>query len=296
MNPLIWDDLRILLAVSREGTLRAAARKVGLSPATAARRLDSLEGAFGEKLVERMPTGCIATGAGEQIIAWAAQMEEIAFEIERLKDLRGTHGPEGVVRINTEEWISYLLATRLSNIRHRHPRLSIEILTSHDSYSLVRREADIVLRNSRPEGGDLIARRIGTLKFGLYGSVDYVRAHRHAIDAKRWKDLSFVGFDDLRAKRETESWLRALEGAPEAWLRASYALGIYDGVASGAGLGVLTCFAARANPSFVAVREPIDELEQEVWMTTHAALRGSARIRAVSNYVADLFRTSPDLK
>ena len=38
-----WDDLKVLLALSREGSTRKAAAKLGVSNTTVMRRLESLE-------------------------------------------------------------------------------------------------------------------------------------------------------------------------------------------------------------------------------------------------------------
>ncbi len=98
-----WDDLRLLLLIVQEGALRSAARKAGLSPATLSRRLDDLEGALGQKVVERFQGGCVPTAFGAGIIAWAGQMGEIALEIERTRDRQDAHAASGIVRINTDE-------------------------------------------------------------------------------------------------------------------------------------------------------------------------------------------------
>jgi DNA-binding transcriptional LysR family regulator len=48
-----WGDLRIFLAIAREGTLGAAARKLGQSQPTMGRRLRALEQSVGQTLFQR---------------------------------------------------------------------------------------------------------------------------------------------------------------------------------------------------------------------------------------------------
>ena len=67
-------------------------------------------------------------------------------------------------------------------------------------------------------------------------------------------------------------------------------LGVFDGVLGGSGLGVLAQLAGDTTSDLVCVEPHIRELDQDVWMVLHPALRGSERIRAVSNLVADIFR------
>ena len=42
-----WDDVRVFLAVAREGSMRAAGRALGLSQPTIARRLAAFEARYG---------------------------------------------------------------------------------------------------------------------------------------------------------------------------------------------------------------------------------------------------------
>ena len=52
-----WSDLRVFLAIAREGTLGAAARKLAQTQPTMGRRLRALEAALGQSLFQRTPQG-----------------------------------------------------------------------------------------------------------------------------------------------------------------------------------------------------------------------------------------------
>ncbi|MGD7385698.1 helix-turn-helix domain-containing protein, partial [Ralstonia pseudosolanacearum] len=52
-----WDDIRHFLALAREGSLSAAARRLGVEHTTVARRADALEQALGVWLFDRLPRG-----------------------------------------------------------------------------------------------------------------------------------------------------------------------------------------------------------------------------------------------
>ena len=284
-----WDDLRLLLLIAQEGALRAAARKAGISAATLSRRLDALEEALGQRVVERFQGGCVPTAFGAGIIAAASQMGEIALEIDRNRDRQGAHAASGVVRINTDEWLSYFLTTRFARFHDAHPNVEVEIVTSHRPYSLARREADIAVRPFRPEQLDLVTRQLGTLSFGLYCSRDVAARHAAALENQDWASVPFVGFDEPRAEFQSDLWLRALPGAPAPWMRCSYGLGILDGVAHGAGLGVLATFLAADQDNLVAAIPHIPALDQDIWLSMHSGLRTSARIRAVVDFMGQVF-------
>ena len=66
-----WDDLKILLALSRSGSTRSAAKRLGVSNTTVSRRLESLEEAIGGRLFDRTPDGFKITVLGEQLLKTA---------------------------------------------------------------------------------------------------------------------------------------------------------------------------------------------------------------------------------
>src|SRR6478672_2658555 len=78
-----WDDVRVFLAVAREGSMRAAGRTLGLSQPTIARRLAAFEASFGgQALFERLPEGVRLNAVGERLIAAAEDAERAMLTVE----------------------------------------------------------------------------------------------------------------------------------------------------------------------------------------------------------------------
>src|SRR5262249_51527761 len=78
-----WEDLRYFAALTREGSLSAAARALKVDHATVARRVAALEDALGMKLVDRRGRSYELTADGERIAALASRMEDEADTIGR---------------------------------------------------------------------------------------------------------------------------------------------------------------------------------------------------------------------
>src|SRR5258708_7039134 len=79
-----WDDVRVFLAVTRQGSMRAAGRALGLSQPTIARRLSAFEATFGgTTLFDRLPEGLRLNAAGEQLMPAAASVEDAVLTLER---------------------------------------------------------------------------------------------------------------------------------------------------------------------------------------------------------------------
>src|ERR1700730_15054883 len=79
-----WDDVRVFLAVAPEGSIRAAARALGLSHPTIARRLAAFEVSFGGPILfDRLPEGLRLNAAGEQLVPAAESIEDAVLTLER---------------------------------------------------------------------------------------------------------------------------------------------------------------------------------------------------------------------
>ncbi|WP_439448184.1 LysR family transcriptional regulator [Stenotrophomonas sp. ATs4] len=282
MKHFPWDNLIVLLAVIRGGTLREAAKAARMSTATLSRRLDALEERLGGKVVERTSTGCVPTELGQRVFALAEQMEEAADEIARQVDT--PRELVGTVRINADEWASFMLITLLPGLNRQHPSLDVEVLTSREPYNLARREADALLRYGPPDTGDLRGDRVGQMDYALYANQAYAARRQAAIASLAWHELEFVGLDEPRVEFEVERWMRSLPGANRPWLRCNYSVGVLDGVTSGAGLGVIECAVAQHVGGLIRVRDA-PALSKEVWLWTHRSLYDTPRFQALRDFL-----------
>ncbi len=70
-----WSHLKVVLAVSRAGSLTGAARLLGTDQTTAGRRLTALEDQLGTALFVRSKAGFLPTEPGRIVIANAERVE-----------------------------------------------------------------------------------------------------------------------------------------------------------------------------------------------------------------------------
>src|SRR5471030_2984776 len=165
-----WDDVRVFLAVAREGSMRAAGRALGLSQPTIARRLAAFEATFGgTTLFDRLPEGLRLNAAGEQLVPAAESVEEAMLTLERR---RAAASPElsGTVRVSTGECVAGFLARCLSEpVTTALPSgITLELVEARQTANLARREADMALRHEPPESGDFYVFKAGTFACSVY--------------------------------------------------------------------------------------------------------------------------------
>ena len=78
-----WDDMRFFLALSREGSISAAGRSLGVNHTTVARRIAALEDVLGTRLFDRLPDGYEMTQSAEDLYRHALEIEAHAQAIDR---------------------------------------------------------------------------------------------------------------------------------------------------------------------------------------------------------------------
>lgn len=166
-----WSDLRIFLAIAREGGLGAAARRLGQSQPTMGRRLRALEASVGHTLFQRTAEGFLLTDEGSAVLSHAERIEEEVLALERRLAGRATL-LEGMLRVTCSDWFGrVMLAPVLAKFGVRHPNVSVELLADARLYSLPRREADVAFRIIPFNEPEVVSRRLLHMPYGLYGGV-----------------------------------------------------------------------------------------------------------------------------
>jgi DNA-binding transcriptional LysR family regulator len=141
-----WDDIRYFLAVTRGGSVRAAADALGVNHSTVIRRIAQLEKLLGSKVFEKLPSGYRLTPAGVEIVDLAEQMEAKSDQLETLIFGRD-QGLRGKLRITLAPALaSGLLMPDFATFSATHPEIELEVVASQGPVNLVKREADVALR------------------------------------------------------------------------------------------------------------------------------------------------------
>jgi DNA-binding transcriptional LysR family regulator len=280
-----WGDLRYFVALARAGTLSGAARLVGAEHTTVARRIAALEDALGVRLFERQAKGFSLTPEGERIADGAYRVEAEVFGLRRQLDAADP-GLQGTVRISAPPvFASSFVAPRLAALRQANPGILIELAGDNRAVSLSRREADIAIRMARPEPSSVVARRVGTLAFGLYGGTDYLARVTEA-------DRDFIGYDESLDHVAQQRWLLALAGGRPLAFRSNDLASLHAAAASGLGLAALPRYLGDADPRLVRVPVAGAPPLRDLWLAVHPDLRRSPRVRAVLDYLSDLIGQS----
>lgn len=279
-----WDDLKHFLAVARAGSLVDAARQLKASPATVGRRVAALEAKLGAHLFDRKQTGYALTESGVAIHSKAEQVEEAVLSVEREVLGRDLH-VSGRVRLATsDELAANLIVPHLGEFRRRHPGILLEVVAKVDLANLSRREADVAVRSARPEQNNLMIRRAGWWKCGLYAAKSYATAHDLVAGLPNFSNLDIITWTEEYAHYRGGPWFA--EHAPDATvaLQANTRRIHYGACKAGLGLAILPCLSADQDPDLVRLLPPEEVFVAELYLVTHRDLSRTARVRAVMDF------------
>lgn len=281
-----WTLLRTFREVARDGSLSAAARRLGVTQPTVGRHIDALEDRLGVVLFTRSPRGLSATSVALDMVSHAEDMASASAAL--LRAASGASDAEGgVVRITSSEFVGCeILPSILAQFRRQHPKIDLELALSNRNQDLLRHDADIAVRMVRPTQKALIAKKIGTVEIGLYAHKSYAKAHGLPGSADELPDHAWIGFD-----RDDRSF-RSVGAESQGISREMFALRCDSDIAqlamlrAGFGIGGCQTRVADSEPDLVRVLPDDLRFEIEMWLVMHEDLRASRRVRLLYDHLA----------
>ena len=284
MESMDWNDIRIFLEVTRQGSTAKAAAKMGVSQGTVSRRITALEQALDLELFDRTPRGLFLKPEAEWLVQPAEVMSQTAGDIvARSGETRNKLS--GVVRVATvEEIASMLIVPGLPEFRKQWPGISIELLTGPRTLDLMKREADVSLRLARPTSGDLAARKVGGFGFGVYAGDGYL-ARMTDRQVEHLEELDWMVLDDHKFMTPERQWFGEHFGDIKPILVCTSPKTLVAAVQADMGVAVLPRPSAYMYPGLN--RLPIDTSGAfcEIWLVVRSDMRDLPIIKAVMDFL-----------
>ncbi len=174
---MLLENLNLFLLIVEKGSLSAAAREYGLSPARVSERLSDLETYYDTKLLNRTTRSISVTEQGTELVKTArrilAETEEIESKLKLGKDIIS-----GTIHLNTTiDFGRNYIAHLLDNFMEKHPEINIH-LTLDDGYvDLVGNNIDLAIRLGELSDSTLHAKKIGINQRIICASPEYLEKH-----------------------------------------------------------------------------------------------------------------------
>ncbi len=281
-----WNRARAFLVTAEEGTFSAAARALGMAQPTLGRQVDGLERELGVLLFDRVGKRLVLTESGMELLEHVRGMGDAARRMS-LAASGQSRTIEGNVTISVADvTAAYLLPPILEKLRGEHPGIHLEIVATNSASDLRRREADIAIRNFRPQQPELVARKVRTMEGTLYAATRYLERIGRPRTTKQLSAADFIGFDrsdamikGLRAmglEVDERSFVLVSENQVVQW----------ELVKRGLGVGVMSSVIGDAEPGVEPALPSMPKMTFPVWLVSHRELQTSRRVRIVFELLA----------
>ncbi len=273
--------------VAEHGSLAATVKALGGSPATLSRHIAALEADLGVTLFERQGTGLSLTETGASLYTYATDLTQAAHRFVSVAAGQD-QAIFGTVRISASKGVAgFLLPPILAGLARAEPEIDIELVPTDTEANLLLREADIAIRMFRPKQSNLIARKLGVLRFGLFASKDYLSLHGTPVDVADLHNHDLIGGD------ADDQVLQGLQSIGSSIVQKDFRYRCDDRftawqlLTAGCGIGVAHLSQGLSDTGLVRVLPSIPPMELPVWLTSHSELKTNARVRRTFGFIAD---------
>jgi len=171
------QDMDLFVRAVAAGSLSAAGRELGLTPAVASKRLARLEAHLGARLLQRSSRRLSLTDDGA---LYLERCQAILADVAAAEALLGGDGAQvrGTLRVSAtsalgRRWVGPVAADFVA----RHPELTLQLSLTDRLVDLVESGTDCAVRIGPLAGEGLVSRRLAENRRVVCATPGYLRAH-----------------------------------------------------------------------------------------------------------------------
>ncbi|GJD64075.1 LysR family transcriptional regulator [Methylobacterium frigidaeris] len=285
-----WDKIRIFLNVAEAGSFTKAGDDIGLSQSAVSRQISALERELKAPLFHRHARGLILTEQGDLLFRAARDMK-MRLETTRARLVETSERPSGDLKVTTTVGLGTAwLSQRVAEFLDLHPDVRVELILTNEELDLAMREADVAIRLRRPAQPDLIQRRLFTVHYHVFASLEYVKrfGEPKTIDELDKHRLVSFGGDQPSYLMATH-WLATVgrEGREHRTIHftVNNISALQLAVETGAGIGILPDYVADGNEQLVQVLRDYEMPNLESYLVYAEEMRTVARVQAFRDFL-----------
>ena len=280
-----WSDIRLFLAVVREGSTLGAAKSLGVNQTTVSRRMQILEHQLGLTLFDRQTSGYRLTKNGEALLKSAQAVRSAADNLESAARRLG-RTISGVVRVTAAESVANLLIIPIAaEFRALHPDAHVEQVAADSRLDIVHGEADVAFRvDAPPSEPSLVAQRLPDIAWSVYCSENYAKSHKPPTRAGQIADHDVIGYEGKIQDTGGYHWFIGFADQDRITSRSNTVPNMTAVLRSGLGIGALPCMMGDNQPDLKRCFDPPPQMAAEFWLLTSQQARNSPQVRAFIDF------------
>jgi len=296
MEALDFRDLSLFAAAAALGNLSAAGRRLGMSAATASRRLAAFEATIGARLLYRTTRSVALTADGEVFLR---HVQRILKEMESAQNSLAAHrgAPRGTLRVTAP--ISFgqaHIAPALADFLALYPDVNIDLILSERLLDLVDEGIDVAVRIAALADSRMKSRRLAGVQRVVCASPLYLERHGTPLQPQDLKEHNCI----VSSGRETWSFVH---GGVREDVTVRGNVRSNDGVVvrdlALAGLGIVLRALWDVGPYLAGgdlvplLREYETATSVDMWAVYPGGGRPSPKVRAFIDFLAQRFGPVP---
>lgn len=171
------NEMAIFAVVVGSGSFTKAAQKLKLPKSTVSRKVSQLERRIGVRLINRTTRNLKPTETGKIYYEHCVKMLDQAEEADRAVNKMQAE-PSGRLRISTPlAFGTEFFVSTIKRFLDMYPKVSVEVISDNNIVDMLDEEIDIAFRVGPLSDSSLVARNLGTARFSLCASPNYLKQH-----------------------------------------------------------------------------------------------------------------------
>lgn len=184
--------LRAFLRTVERGSITGAARDLGVSQPAVTKQLKNLEAHVGARLLERSTKIVRPTPLGQSLYESSrSALATIDSAVEGVK--RDMGAVQGLLRVHAPSCIGarhiYPIVTAF---QEQHSSVTVDLFLEDRRVDIVYDNFDVALKYGKPDGQDLIVRRVGHVRRILVASPAFLQRHGEVRSLRRLAEIPLV--------------------------------------------------------------------------------------------------------
>ncbi|GLQ30991.1 LysR family transcriptional regulator [Litoribrevibacter albus] len=291
LDNLNWDDLKYLVAVSRNESLAKAATALKVNHSTVFRRINHLEEALGAKVFIRSSDGYHLSELGMDILNYVEDIVDRVADIQLALDNQN-NGLYGQINLTVPHNFGYaFLPKYIGDFQKEHPEIIVNLHVTNNDCNLSKREADLAIRACPAPPDYLVGKHLFSLRWSAYASEEYLAEHGEpetVDDLPRHKLIcSHINLMNLPAFK----WIRENIPAENIAARSNDLVSMSALAVAGVGIALLPDDQAKPSLKRLFTVDFINP--SNIWLLYHPDMRNCRRLKVFKEFLIDKLRTEP---
>jgi LysR family transcriptional regulator for bpeEF and oprC len=287
--------METFVRVVETGSLSRAAKALGLPRSSVTMTMQRLEHHLGVQLLHRSTRRLGLTEEGE---LYLERCRAILLEVRAAEDsLRPDGRVSGRLRVDMPPVIGRsIILPALGSFRERYPDVDMAIGMNDRLVDLVQEGVDCVIRTGRLSDSSLITRRVGSYRWVVCASPDYLERHGEPRNVAALADHVLLGYSSAHNGRP-DKWVMTEGDAshtiePRGGLVVDETFALLDLALEGFGLARLSDFIVADDIASGRLREVLGQCHSDhvpISLLFPPSRQASPPVRAFIDWVGALF-------